>query len=179
VLYFVAILFLFSILIFLFLSSLPLSLSLTLFLSTPFSLPYFPPSLSLHPSPYPSLSPSIPLPLPFSIYPSPPPFLPLFLYRLWNQGDHIDSRIFAYERERGYYSSPVFSPLCSILADIVMFKLFPPIFASLTLYPFLGLNSSWAVWGNFLCALCLMQIAGCCYCKVRTNISRNIRCNLN
>ena len=86
--------------------------------------------------------------------------------RLWNEGDYIDNRIFAYERERGYFTSPIFSPLCSLLSDIVMFKLTPPIFASFTLYPLLRLNPEWHVWGNFVCALCLMQIAGASYSKV-------------
>ena len=92
--------------------------------------------------------------------------------RLWNEGDHEDRRIFAYERERGYYSSPVFSPLCSLLADILLYKLFPPIFASCTLYSLLGLKSTWRAWGRFVGALWLMQIAGACFCKVRPSLKR-------
>ena len=109
--------------------------------------------------------------------------------RLWNDSDRTDSRIFAYERERGYFASPIFSPFCSLLADILLFKLFPPLFASFFLYPFLNLNPDWHVWGRFLYATCLIQIAAACYCKVSINRkkveikSRNKRiddnCDLN
>lgn len=94
-------------------------------------------------------------------------------HRLWNESDRTDSRIFAYERERGYFASPIFSPFCSLLADILMFKLFPPLFASFVLYPCLSLNPNWHVWGRFLYATCLIQIAAACYCKVSTSIGKS------
>ena len=95
-------------------------------------------------------------------------FFSSIIISLWNEGDHADRRIFAYERERGYYSSPIFSPLCSLFADILLYKFFPPIFASFTLYSILGLKGTWHAWGNFLCVLCLTQVACTCFCKVRT-----------
>jgi hypothetical protein len=98
------------------------------------------------------------------------PFAMVLLSNMWNEGDHADRRVFAFERERGYYSFPIFSPLCSLFADIAMHKLFPPLFASLTLYPILGLRKDWKVWGLFVGAMCLMQIAGACFCKAMLSV---------
>ena len=118
--------------------------------------------------------------LPTSLFSSPSPISSSPLHdRLWNESDRTDSRIFAYERERGYFASPIFSPFCSLLADILMFKLFPPLFASFVLYPCLSLNPNWHVWGRFLYATCLIQIAAACYCKVSTSISKSTCVNMN
>jgi hypothetical protein len=81
----------------------------------------------------------------------------VLLSNLWNENELTERRIFAYERERNYYF-PAFSPLSSLLADIVMFKLFPPVFASVVLYAFVGLTLEWRRWATFLYAMCLIQV---------------------
>jgi hypothetical protein len=85
------------------------------------------------------------------------PFLMVLLSSLWNDDGITERRIFAFERERQYYF-PVFSPLSSLLADIVMFKLFPPVFASVVLYWPVGLRMDWGRWATFCYAMCLIQV---------------------
>ena len=86
------------------------------------------------------------------------PFSMVLLSNLWNEDEYNDRRIFAYERDRGYFASPILSPLTSLIADIILYKLLPPICAALTLYPVLGLRSQLTVWMDFLTVMCLVQV---------------------
>lgn len=87
---------------------------------------------------------------------------------LWNEDEYHDRRIFAYERERGYFTWPLLSPLTSLVADVLLHKLLPPVLAAATAYPALGLRDSWAAWFDFLLVLCLVQV----HCLRRPPLNR-------
>ena len=104
------------------------------------------------------------------------PFSMVLLSNLWNTDDYNDRRIFAYEREKGYYLFPLLSPLTTLLADIIVYKLVPPILVAVFLYPLVGLRRVWSIWFEFLMVLCLLQVGIylAIHCVMNDNTRRSI-----
>ena len=69
------------------------------------------------------------------------PFSIAILSLQWNKDEVIDRYVYSYERDKGYYCHSSIFPIASIIADLFIYRLFPPIFVVALLYPFLGLQS--------------------------------------
>lgn len=87
------------------------------------------------------------------------PFCVILLSCMWNEGDLTDRGIFAFERERNYYS-PICFPISAFVADVCVYRMFPVVLSGLFLYPMLGLGLQCLFFVRFMAALAMMAVAG-------------------
>eukprot|EP01036_Dinobryon_divergens_P031422 gene31421-40816_t len=91
----------------------------------------------------------------FSIF----PFAAVLLCTLCSDDEKalFDRRMFSFERERHFYHTPVF-PLATLLADILVLKLPPALFACAVVYPVVASHFSWTslLWFLYLFSILLL-----------------------
>ena len=103
------------------------------------------------------------------------PFLNILVGCMWNLDDCKDRAVFSYERVRGYYGFLMFFPLCTIIADILVYRLIPPLIITLLMYPMVGLSLDASKMYIFCKLVMLLCIAGSCLCKAILNLFSVIR----
>ena len=103
------------------------------------------------------------------------PFLVVLVGCMWNLDDCKDRAVFSYERVRGYYRWNLFFPLCTIIADILVYRLVPPLIITALMYPLVGLSLSATKMYVFCRLVMLLCIAGSCMCKAILNLFSVIR----
>jgi hypothetical protein len=95
----------------------------------------------------------------FSIF----PFATVLLGTLCSDDEKtlFDRRMFIFERERNFYHAAVF-PLATLLADIIVVKLPPTLFACALVYPEVAAHLSWArlLWFLYLFSILLLTRLG-------------------
>lgn len=93
------------------------------------------------------------------------PYLLILVGCMWNVDDAKDKTVFVYERTQGFYNVSLFSPLCSLIADICVYRLAPPVIAASMLYPMVGLQLTGQKFGVFMGLLTYTSVAGACFSK--------------
>ena len=93
------------------------------------------------------------------------PYMLILLGCMWNVDDAKDKAVFIYERTQGFHNVCLFSPLCSLIADICVYRLAPPVIAAASLYPMVGLQLCGEKFGAFVSLLVYISVAGACFSK--------------
>lgn len=87
------------------------------------------------------------------------PYCVVLMLTLWNASTaQRDLLVFSFERDRGYYRT-FFFPLSSLLADVILYHIFPPVAISLMVYGPL-LHSANLL--HFVCSVCMITVVGAC-----------------
>lgn len=90
------------------------------------------------------------------------PYLTTLLLNLWNDQCHRDRNIFTFERKRGYFRRPWMSLLSSLIADVIIYHIFPPLIACCMLYGPVGLKPTGAAFYTFTkTVLVVCMVAAC------------------
>ena len=97
------------------------------------------------------------------------PYLLVIVGCMWNVDDYKDKAVFVYERTRGFYSASVFFPFSSLVADICVYRLVPPLIAALILYPAVAMQWNHARMAVFVELVLLISLAGACLSKAVLN----------
>ncbi len=97
------------------------------------------------------------------------PYLLVVVGAMWNWDDYKDRAVFVYERSSGFYSVNWLSPLCSMVADICVYRLAPPLITALVVYPAVGLQRHSAKFTIFVELVLLLSMAGSCFAKAVLN----------